>query len=503
MRVEGESGERRGTGRAGAGGRRLTLAPRPWVKAKEVSQEEEKVRAPVFADSDEESEFLHGWEARSSVGSSADPLAGLRLNGSGSRFWLLAVDDVSEEALEGSSVGDADVSVTRLSSTEETASLREAVVSRQEEGEVHSTITLGFSEPEKVKVRSTAGGTLTKRSGHCYPWRPHGRRVFKSMAAGKPWKGPVPPARPLPKTCLGDVWVRDLRDGGQGHSFRFGCMDGDGRRLQLLRRSVGRMECCETKETGPRDFQIPVSTRLPVVWAGAGHQCGGHLFRAMSSVGAFLARAGKPRGFPCVAPHAKTPGSSSSFPKPRELSPPPRLCSEVPSGMAGRQWEEREFRAEREGVERGPRRDWVPRHDLVQESRFLQGRQGGDGRERGGGQRRGFDGQSLGGQGGFRTGGSGPNRGRGGRGSGGRAGGRAWHVSNPSGKQVVPVKRTRCAADQGGVFEQEKLVEVPKVFREGFGGEDTEMKEAGEGRRRREERFPMVFVVSGVPRRVT
>jgi hypothetical protein len=65
------------------------------------------------------------------------------------------------------------------------------------------------------------------------------------------------------------------------------------------------------------------------------------------------------------------------------------------------------------------------------------------------------------------------------------------------------VKRTRCAADQGGVFEQEKLVEVPKVFREGFGGEDTEMKEAGEGRRRREERFPMVFVVSGVPRRVT
>ena len=148
-RVEGERSEEGRTRSPAAGRRRrLTLAPRPWAATTKVRQGGEQVSSPVFADSDEDSELCQSWgDARSSIGSSADPLAGLRKRkgGYGSRFWPLPVDASSMATSDASSGGEAkDESssvkkISRLSMAAQVPPIRDGAASTHAEWEVHST----------------------------------------------------------------------------------------------------------------------------------------------------------------------------------------------------------------------------------------------------------------------------------------------------------------------------------------------------------------------------
>jgi hypothetical protein len=111
MRVEGaELGAERQVGRLAAVRRRcLMLAPHPWATT-ELGVPEGKLLSLASADSDQASEAaaVEAPSSGSSVGSSADPLLGLRKEGSGSHFWILSEDEDEDESSECSSVADVE-----------------------------------------------------------------------------------------------------------------------------------------------------------------------------------------------------------------------------------------------------------------------------------------------------------------------------------------------------------------------------------------------------------
>lgn len=168
---------------AGGRRRRLTLAPKPW-KTTGQGEQEDKVCSFVYADSGrsggtaveaseevgpELSEGASGLEQRlswsstgSSVGSSADPMSGLR------RFWPVADEDISDEEKEAAS------GVKLLCKSLEDLAAEESRVQRSIESKERLAMQNGSAE-----FRPSRGGRLRVVPSH------GGQR---NLNASKPWK---------------------------------------------------------------------------------------------------------------------------------------------------------------------------------------------------------------------------------------------------------------------------------------------------------------------------
>ena len=212
------------------------------------------------------------------------------------------------------------------------------------ESEVHSTTSeLEVSSRTKREVRQG-----TKKGRH--PRSLQGQEGNQLRTVCKPWHGPVPPARLSPKVSLGDVWVRDLRAGRRGSAVRLKQLGGDDGMTPCSRLPAWEKKWGGKEKKSQLEFQIPVSTRIPVGWAGLGHQCTRQTFRFTSGLGVLLKHAGRPVG---LFPRELAREAPLGFPSPKPKTPPPshRRTKALPV-MAGRQWDERGFRAEREYMER-------------------------------------------------------------------------------------------------------------------------------------------------------
>jgi hypothetical protein len=181
--------------------RRLTLAPRPWVGRDQGSQPA-KVSSFIFAGLEGNGDGPVAGEAAiglgtwsnggcSSVASSSTVREEFERVTNGSRFWVLADDgSETESCLEG-----------------ELLDVFSAPRSMAMEGPVQSTVRgvspITVEAPEMVAPRldSTDCGRV-RRNGH--PKLMHSR-----SPTGRPWRGPLPPARISPARSLGDLWGTD------------------------------------------------------------------------------------------------------------------------------------------------------------------------------------------------------------------------------------------------------------------------------------------------------
>lgn len=191
--------------------RRLTLAPCSKFHAAAGEQEgDESLHAgsgdvgtsSVDGDwSDTELQRRHG---DFFLGSVADPLSGFRKARSGSRFWLLA---------DGESSDEEEVVDSKMSPTSEGESV---------DGFVCDAVRAGFSVGELQRAEVLATDIVSPRFGsvgvvaNVTHSRTLARRIVDAVAERrapeiKPWRGPLPKPRPPSRMSLGDIWVKDLR----------------------------------------------------------------------------------------------------------------------------------------------------------------------------------------------------------------------------------------------------------------------------------------------------
>jgi hypothetical protein len=213
--------------------RRLTLAPRPWG-SKALGEEEATVSKFVYADSDKSG----GETARScgelsvemcsSIGSSSDILMDFKQREKGSRFWAL----------------DDDVSSDEESPPEELAS----------SGVVCGLSSSGSNDEEGVREASAVGEMLlTSSRSECSTRtekssRVHPKLMPRRQKSGKPWKGPLPPARQVQLKSLGDFWALDYRSGSGGVPVKLAELQGK--------------QCSSPPHKGSPALEQPVRVRL-------------------------------------------------------------------------------------------------------------------------------------------------------------------------------------------------------------------------------------------------
>jgi hypothetical protein len=281
MRAEGaELGAERQVGRPAAVRLcRLTLAPHRWATA-ELGAPEGKVRSLVSADSDRalEAAAIEAPSSGSSVGSSADPLLGLRKAGSGSRFWILSEDEDEDESSECSSVADVEEDqagrggdlASHHGESPQGPSLGEGLASMYDRG----ASSTGSSQ--RSSARTLWSGKCESR-GDKHTCERRDLDFHWLRPVGKPWWGPLPPARVSPRVSLGDVPATDYRHAMGGSVQRLSDLNGACVVPPGARSSLVREPPPQGKTKGIRcdrwfKKRIPVTTRFLCQgdWAVAG-----------------------------------------------------------------------------------------------------------------------------------------------------------------------------------------------------------------------------------------
>jgi hypothetical protein len=312
------------------GGRRLTLAPRPWA-SKGGDGRQSRASLPLFADSgggevesgaDKEEDVV--WSGESSVGSwSASRRA--HLASMGSRFWALAAEDSSDEETSPEDSGTSN-------------------------GVPGSCAGGAVPASEGVQARPVASGVPVVHGGMPNVQSKSLQRRSKTC---RPWVGPLPPPRCDVKRSLGDLWITDRRSGGRGPAARFAdwC---------CVRSSPLHGGAPEAGKKGTR--RDPVSNRKAVVlvpvrlrgeesWAVVGRGRAERTFRGLGGLGLLFSRAGTRNGScssppPCQSSRAASRSSAPSnqvspAPLPSGALPGAVPPSGSPASMAARPWEGR------------------------------------------------------------------------------------------------------------------------------------------------------------------
>lgn len=189
----------------------------------------------------------------------------------GSRFWVLAEDgdSDSETGADG-----ATLSGTRS----EIVDVPNPLANAERWGPPTALGAPRFAPPNSV----SAGGGRASRSGHPKSMR-------GGASAGRPWRGPLPPARASPARSLGDLWVVDRRSGAKG-----GCL----RLAELLKEDVGRRPPAVQSETAKvtseiqdpnsntvRSVVVPVGLNGPKSWNVLGCGWAGKCFHVTRGAG--------------------------------------------------------------------------------------------------------------------------------------------------------------------------------------------------------------------------
>jgi hypothetical protein len=181
--------------------RRLTLAPRPWAVARRGRTAPESGDA-VFADSGGSGA---AWgevdggrsavsEPCSSVGSTPELRSEFARVTNGSRFWVLDAEECSDgDSVQGELLESGGVS--------RWASPRGPGGGRSLPDAAASLCAIGAAASNGAAAKRWSGGQ--KERGP----------VRRRSKAGRPWRGPLPPRRPIQVRSLGDLWVEDRRAG--------------------------------------------------------------------------------------------------------------------------------------------------------------------------------------------------------------------------------------------------------------------------------------------------
>jgi hypothetical protein len=320
--------------------RRLTLAPRPWVGSERGATPDEVsgvlLAGPtgIEGGTEAEKEVLGAvsWSSGgcSSVGSSSTTKLDSERVTNGSRFWVLSESDDSDVESCSAVVPSPDASGGKVG------------------GARCRTPATGGASPGSMDELAGAAALRKKlwcagRSGRtCHPELMH-----KSSRSGRPWKGPLPPARVPQARSLGDLWVVDRRSGSKGSKARLVDL------LVNASETAPPVVSPERKTEGRRrdrsnfksNVLVPVRLNGPTLWPGLERGRPKRTFRGLSGLGRLFCQGGRRidshsnlRPPPVVPTHRDTSAVSGDSPvcSSSSLARSPGRASPDLSGRRGR-----------------------------------------------------------------------------------------------------------------------------------------------------------------------
>jgi hypothetical protein len=277
------TGEPAGEGRR----RRLTLAPRPRVGCDRDSRAAKVCCA--FAGTQESGGGLVAEETspetgtcsdggRSSVASSSSMKEGFERLTNGSRFWVLTEDSDSnsESCVDGAVLNGAHSDILAVPNP---------LADAERRGPPAALGAPRFASPGAVSV----GGARARRPVH-----PKSTRGDSS--AGRPWQGPLPPARVSPARSLGVLWVMDRQSGAKGGCWRLAEMltDDVGRRPPAVQpeTTMAMSGIQDPNSNSVRPVAVLVGLNGSISWMVVGSNWVGKWFRGMQRLGLLFRRGG-------------------------------------------------------------------------------------------------------------------------------------------------------------------------------------------------------------------
>jgi hypothetical protein len=207
----------------------------------------------------------------SSVASLSSVKEGFKRLTNGSRFWVLSEDGDSDSK---SCVDEAGLSGAR--------DVPIAVPNPQADAENWGPpAALGAPRFTPLGAVSCDGDRDNR------PWHPKSMRGGAN--AGRPWQGPLPPARVSPARSLGDLWMRDRRSGAKGGCSRLAellAVD-VGQRLPAMQPETVKMRS-ESRDPDSNEgcpVVVPVGINGSTSGTVAGCNWAGKFFRGMQGLG--------------------------------------------------------------------------------------------------------------------------------------------------------------------------------------------------------------------------